>query len=238
MARDQALLDLAEQDGTATLRLYRWEPHCISFGRNEPATRRYDRNLISNLELDCVRRPTGGRAVWHARELTYSVAAPLELFGSLSAAYQQIHQMLASAIGMLGVSPTLAARPERATGVAAGPCFAGPAGGEVMVGSRKVIGSAQLQQGSAFLQHGSLLLGDDQSIMHQVTRGEVPESRAAPLSTMLARPVEFDEAAGAIERAARSWTSDWSGPEAAGNLESLARLHEDQFRSEQWTWSR
>jgi lipoate-protein ligase A len=81
MARDQALLDLAESDNVSVLRLYRWNPHCLSFGRNEPALRRYDREKIHTRGIDCVRRPTGGRAVWHARELTYAVVSPLRLFG-------------------------------------------------------------------------------------------------------------------------------------------------------------
>ncbi|MFN2326957.1 MAG: biotin/lipoate A/B protein ligase family protein, partial [Gemmatimonadales bacterium] len=76
MAIDRALLDLAAGEGAVVMRLYRWHPHCLSFGRHEPALRRYDRERIAALGLDTVRRPTGGRAVWHARELTYAVAAP------------------------------------------------------------------------------------------------------------------------------------------------------------------
>ena len=83
MAIDSALLDLADQEGSAFLRLYQWQPHCLSFGRHEPARRRYDVERIRSLQLDCVRRPSGGRAVWHARELTYAVAAPLTAFGGL-----------------------------------------------------------------------------------------------------------------------------------------------------------
>jgi lipoate-protein ligase A len=91
MAIDQALLDRAERQGESWLRLYRWAPHCLSFGRHEPATRRYDPDRIAELGLDTVRRPTGGRAVWHAQELTYAVAAPSARFGSLPAAYLEIH---------------------------------------------------------------------------------------------------------------------------------------------------
>src|ERR1043166_8422879 len=76
MAVDAALLAPAAAGGAAVVPLYRWEPHCLSFGRHEPALRRYDGELVRTMGLDCVRRPTGGRAVWHARELTHSVAAP------------------------------------------------------------------------------------------------------------------------------------------------------------------
>src|SRR5512134_3612466 len=69
MALDQALLDQAERAGEGFLRLYRWEPFCLSFGRHEPALKRYDRAAVTRRGLDTVRRPTGGRAVWHAREV-------------------------------------------------------------------------------------------------------------------------------------------------------------------------
>src|SRR5512143_1343027 len=108
MALDQTLLDLAEQTGEGFLRLYGWSPSCLSFGRHEPALRRYDRTLIETLGLDVVRRPTGGRAVWHARELTYAVAAPVSWFGTLSQSYCEIHQILARAIVSLGAPATLA----------------------------------------------------------------------------------------------------------------------------------
>ena len=96
MAIDQALLDLAAGEGRAFLRLYRWAPAALSFGRNEPALRRYDRAAIERLGLNPVRRPTGGRAVWHADELTYAVAAPAETpSGRFAEAYRRIHETLA-----------------------------------------------------------------------------------------------------------------------------------------------
>jgi lipoate-protein ligase A len=84
MAIDQALLDEVDRGGEVSyLRLYRWNPPCLSFGRNEPALARYDRAEIERLGLDVVRRPTGGRAVWHDDEVTYAVAAPVAAFGCL-----------------------------------------------------------------------------------------------------------------------------------------------------------
>ena len=73
MAVDLALLRAA-QAGEVFLRFYRWSPPCLSLGRNEPALSRYDRHLIETLGLDVVRRPTGGRAVWHNAEVTYAGA--------------------------------------------------------------------------------------------------------------------------------------------------------------------
>src|SRR5262249_9925627 len=108
MAVDSALLEAAER-GQRALRLYRWGPPALSFGRNEPALKRYDRAAIESRGLSTVRRPTGGRAVWHDREVTYAVAAPVETFGSLRATYQEIHALLADALRGLGAPVTLAA---------------------------------------------------------------------------------------------------------------------------------
>jgi lipoate-protein ligase A len=238
MARDQGLLDLAEREGVAVLRLYRWDPWCISFGRNEPALRRYDRDRIQRNGLNCVRRPTGGRAVWHARELTYAVAAPLELLGTLRSAYREIHLMLSAALGELGAPATLALAPARSAGLDSGACFASPAGGEVMVQGAKVIGSAQLQQGRAFLQHGSVLLEDSQEMIQGVTRGSPPQSQDRPLGSILGRSLSFDEAASAIAAAHPGWAPAWAPWTAESELAPLARAHEGRFRSEEWTWRR
>src|ERR1051326_1121854 len=76
MALDAALLDQACEEGAAFLRLYRWAPPCLSFGRHEPALRRYDCERIRSLGLDCVRRPTGGRAAADGPEARSAGAAP------------------------------------------------------------------------------------------------------------------------------------------------------------------
>jgi lipoate-protein ligase A len=125
MAQDEALLYEADRSGAAFLRLYRWSPPCLSFGRNEPACARYDRSAIERLGLDVVRRPTGGRAVWHEHELTYAVAAPVAAFGTLRASYRAIHERLAVALRHLGTAAALAAdRSASALDEASGACFA------------------------------------------------------------------------------------------------------------------
>ena len=220
MAIDAELLARAEE-GERWLRLYAWEP-CLSFGRHEPAARRYDADRIAARGLAVVRRPTGGRAVWHANELTYALAGPSDGLGSLREAYATIHTMLRDALRSLGADAELA--PDRAAApIDAGACFAVAAGGEVLVGNRKVIGSAQVRQGSALLQHGSVLLGD-------ATDYSVPLSRA------LARPVSWADVASAIRDAAhRRWRVLPPESGVSGVLQHALR-HADRFRSEAWTW--
>jgi len=240
MAIDRALLGLAAGEGVAVLRLYRWHPSCLSFGRHEPAARRYDRDRIESRGLDCVRRPTGGRAVWHGGELTYAVAAPEAALGGLREAHARIHGWLAVAIGTLGAEAVLAPPPARTPRPGDGACFAAPVGGEVLVGGRKVVGSAQVREGGALLQHGSMLLHDDQEMVRAVSR--VPDLRPAgeaPLAALLGRPVGWEEAAAAV---AASAGAAWPGPveaaDLAPDLELLSRAWADQFRDPAWTWGR
>ncbi len=237
MAIDQALLDRAERTGEGVVRLYRWEPWCLSFGRNEPALRRYDRAAIARLGLDTVRRPTGGRAVWHARELTYSVAAPSAWFGSLPETYRIIHATFVAALRGFGVEATLAdAGP--AVGLGAGACFATSAGGEVIARGRKLLGSAQLRQGSAFLQHGSLLLEDDQRMVAALTLGEVPTSDAITLVEAAGRPISFDEVAAVVAAHVGGWAGEWQIGREQLDLGALAAETEARFRDGAWTWRR
>ena len=232
------MFDLAEETGALCWRVYRWDPWCLSFGRHEPAARRYDRARIEAERIDCVRRPTGGRAVWHARELTYAVAAPVEPFGSLREAYQSIHRLLAVAVASLGAAPSLA--PDRATpGLGSGPCFDAAVGGELVLDGKKVLGSAQRRGTRALLQHGSLLLEDDQSLVRSLHRtavsGPAPE---APLATILGRPVGFGEAATAVLDAIAASRVPPLADGAPNEVLRSAERHYDTYRSDRWTWER
>jgi lipoyl(octanoyl) transferase len=243
MAIDQTILDRAEQLGESWLRLYGWEPHCLSFGRHEPATRRYDRARIAAMGIDTVRRPTGGRAVWHAHELTYAIAAPSARFGTLQEAYLEIHHMIGHALGKLGINVVLASRRESVP-LDAGPCFSQPAGGEVLVSGRKVVGSAQLRQGGALLQHGSILLGDGQEMVQQVMTGAGSRSsnslhKSGGEESLLGRSLTLPELAeGIAHTAAARWPGEWGRVTAAGEVVDAASRHYARFRSAAWTWTR
>jgi len=210
MAIDAELLDRADGTGASFLRLYRFDPPCLSLGRNEPAAR-YDHTEIARRGLDVVRRPTGGRAVWHEHEVTYAVAAPLAAFGSLRNAYYTVHERIAAALRSLGAGATLAPHQPPPSGRVDQPasCFATPAGGEVLVAGRKLVGSAQVRKRSAFLQHGSILLDGSQEIVRVVSRQASPVSCETTLSGVLRRPVSFHEVADAIVAA---WGATKSPP--------------------------
>ena len=236
MAIDSALLALAERDGVGLLRLYRWAPPCISFGRHEPAARRYDRARIGSLGVDAVRRPTGGRAVWHDADLTYALAAPLGALGLLRESCDRIHDLLRDALWLLGVEGGHAVASGPAS-PGAGPCFASAAGGEVLVGGHKVAGSAQLRTPVALLQHGSLLLGPGQQRLGALMSARTPDSDPGP-ECPLGRPVGFADAAVAIAEAARRWAGDWHAVDRGEAILELAAGYADAYRSPAWTWCR
>ena len=236
MALDQALLERAA-GGERWFRLYRWDPHCLSFGRHEPATRRYDRAAIEARGIDVVRRPTGGRAVWHARELTYALALPAgDLAAGVRGACLEIHTMLRDALRSLAIPADLA--PAVSTpAIGSGACFAHPVGGEILVHGRKVVGSAQAREGGGLLQHGAILLQDDQRLIRDVTVGHAPADAGAPLEALLGRPLPPDELADAVLRAARTrWGGQWTPTGPDDDLLATAARHRARFASTAWTW--
>ena len=240
MSIDAALLEAAGREGLCTLRLYAWNPPTLSFGRNEPALARYDRAAIAARGLAVVRRPTGGRAVWHHREVTYAVAAPAAVFGSLRASYREIHAMLAQALAAIGAEVRLAAdRP--ADGVGAGACFATAAGGEVVApGGGKLVGSAQVRGDGAFLQHGSLLLVAEQDVVAGVTVGRAGPPAAAGLADLLGpERASWAMVSAAVHAAA---ARRWGVPARAGSLPADVRQSAERlvatYADPAWTWRR
>jgi len=231
MAVDVALLERADRMGEAFLRLYRFDPPCLSLGRNEAAGG-YDRAAIPRLGIDVVRRPTGGGAVWHEHELTYAVAAPIAAFGSLRQAYRAIHQRLLTALRLLGADVALAPdRPTARPPVPPSACFSQPVGGEVLLRTRKLVGSAQMRRGGAFLQHGSILLDGSQDVIAAVTREPQAASAATTLSEELARRITWEEVADAI---VATWDTGVTSP----NLHQPPPTSIAWFSDPAWTWRR
>lgn len=180
MATDEALRALARPD-VAVWRWYSWARPTVSFGRHERVLGRFSTERLAASGLDAVRRPTGGRALLHARELTYSVTLALPTNLPWTAAYDAINRVLLDALLAMGVPVT------RASGAAAVPpdgpvCFDQPANGELVVHGQKLVGSAVWRRGDAYLQHGSILLHDDQALLADAETQPPPP--AAALATL------------------------------------------------------
>ena len=177
MALDEALMSRARETGEFTLRVYSWSTPTLSLGRNQSARRLYDPDRIRTRGLAVVRRPTGGRAILHHREITYSVTAPTGDAGDLRQSYERINRVLVAGLGRLGVRTEIAAPTEHAIPPGPSPCFDAPSAGELVLDGRKLAGSAQWRTDGAMLQHGSILVEDDQSSLADLmidTRDPVP----------------------------------------------------------------
>jgi lipoyl(octanoyl) transferase len=201
MAVDQALMQGVREGGAPVLRVYRWSPACLSLGRNQPARGEYREDRLASENVQVVRRLTGGRAVLHDRELTYSVAVREKALGSPRAAYAAINRSLVTALRHLGVDALLQPRPlTHASAPSLAPCFREPAEGEVVVEGRKLIGSAQFRDRGVILQHGSLLLDDDQRRIADFLTAVTGEEEMAPavLSALLPRLPRWRELVDAI----------------------------------------
>lgn len=233
MALDEAMLTLATE-GLHCLRLYRWQCDTVSLGANESALRTWDRTALARDGVPCVRRPTGGRAVWHATDdLTYAWTGPVASLGGVQPAYAVLHARLARALAPLALHATLARRPARLPGLAPGACFDVPVGGEVLVDDRKVIGSAQLVRHGALLQHGAIARTDRRPALDRYRQGAAPPAATpdAPLPP-----------ADAMAEAIAAFWHDAGAPVADGQLTSRAdmtTLHLlPRYQDPAWTWRR
>lgn len=165
MRRDAGLLAAAEAGSgfEPVLRLFRFAPPGITLGRAQDPARILD---LARCERDGVAwavRPTGGRAIFHAQEWTYSFCAPLahaDGAGSIAEAYARLSTLIARSFERLGVPAALAPGARGAQHVAGAPCFASTARHEIVLEGRKLVGSAQRRTARALLQQGSLLLGE------------------------------------------------------------------------------
>jgi lipoate-protein ligase A len=178
MAVDEAILEsVGKLKSPPTLRFFAWEPPCLSLGYAQPIGD-VDQPAIAAFGWDLVRRPTGGRAILHTDELTYSVIGPEtdpRLAGGVLESYHNLSHALLYGLHLLGIPaesvekpPVVAsaAGPVQVTGQARLPsqnpvCFEVPSNYEITLGGKKLIGSAQARRKDGVLQHGSLPLHGD-----------------------------------------------------------------------------
>ena len=215
MAVDEAIFR-ARAEGLAppTLRLYRWRPPAVSLGRFQALDERVGVAAIRQRGYGLVRRPTGGRAILHNDELTYSVVVrEADVAGgeTLMASYREISRGIEAGLGTLGVEAVLGSerdlggQPAKALPTI---CFAKAARCDLVAQGRKVVGSAQTRSRGVILQHGSIPLTIDLDDLLAVLPGPASQplaerrrriaQAAVGVSELVGRPVAFDELADAI----------------------------------------
>ena len=218
MAVDEAILEsVCRRDVLPTLRLYSWRFPCLSLGYAQPFAD-VDYTATINHGWEVVRRPTGGRAILHTDELTYSVIAPLNdplVYGSIIESYQRISQALLGALQRIG----LPARADReyqhkvAETKIVPVCFEVSSNYEITVAGKKLVGSAQARRKGGVLQHGSLPLYGDLTRITQIlifpdensrsTAAHRLLERASTVEMILGKVIPWQTAAEAFENAFR-----------------------------------
>jgi lipoate-protein ligase A len=240
MARDSALMDRARETGETVFSVYAWERPTLSLGRNQEARAKYDLDAIAQRGMQVVRRPTGGRALIHHREVTYSVTAPIEAADTLSDSYSRINALLLHGLSSLGITATEAVAPDRALPPGDIPCFAEPAKGELSFEGRKLVGSAQVREDGALLQHGSILVEDDQALIAAVSLSP-PSIDAVPAATLrnaLGRTPTTDEVASVLFRAVMEIEDASATMLDEADVEAQTSKYIEKYKSEWWTWRR
>ena len=249
MARDSALQARAARTGETVFSIYSWTRPTLSFGRHQPAAGLYDVERIRSANVDVVRRPTGGRAILHDHEVTYSVTAPVKDAAPLRETYARINRILLDGLRRLGVDVELASPAERAPAPSTRPCFETPGEGELVARGSKLVGSAQWRDEGALLQHGSILVDDDQSSLPSfaaaaaaAVAGTGPQSdsipRPATLHALLGRSPEIAEVASAMFDAVRSLEDELATEMAEEEIRGDTMTHIPHFLDEGWTWRR
>ncbi len=240
MARDVALMNRARETGEIVFSVYEWAVPTLSFGRNQTAAGLYDRSLLHARGVDVVRRPTGGRSLLHHRELTYSVTAPPDDSEGLSKSYERINRILLDGLNRLGVGASIANPSSPARMPTDVPCFAEPGKGELVSEGRKLVGSAQWRNNGALLQHGSILIDDDQQIIRSFSLNDDQEDvpQAATLSAALGRtPVAAEIAEGLFEAVRAMEDPDATVLDEAA-VKDATLDEKAHFENELWTWRR
>lgn len=214
MAVDEAILEhTGRGDVLPTLRLYAWDPPCLSLGHAQPFTD-VDILRLESRGWEVVRRVTGGRAILHTDELTYSVTGPADepnLAGTVLESYNRLAGALLAAVQDLSLPVEMKEGKAEGNGEPNPVCFEVPSTYEITVDGRKLIGSAQARRKEGVLQHGSLPLTGDLTRICQalVFPGESAREnamkrlleRATTVESVLGREVTWDTTAQAFIRA-------------------------------------
>lgn len=241
MARDVALQDYSRNSGDSVLSVYTWLRPTLSFGRNQSAKGLYDTARMARESLDVVRRPTGGRAILHNREITYSVTGTDAFAGTLPKAYDRINAILLMALRSLGAPVEIADPIRNAPRPDESPCFAEPVRGELVALGRKLVGSAQFRENGAFLQHGSILVENDQEHLAALTLSQAGAnvgSAPVTLSELIERPVSAGQMADGLFAAVRALEDEGATTMDESEIRPAALALRARFTDPLWTWRR
>lgn len=255
MALDLALMNVARDEGVGILRVYGWNRPTVSFGRNERVSGVYLAEEMAHAGLDVVRRPTGGRALLHEHEVTYSVALPIADQTHWAHAYHAINARLLAAMQLLGVPARIASGGQSSASDVSGGmvkalpphdqrlvCFSGIANGEIAVANRKLVASSVWRERGKYLQHGSILISDHQSRLGDLMAARVAQPEpGATLSEWMPAELSAAGIADAVQFALQNVFEQcgkcvpWSIPAEVHSQVAVTRL---ALMHSSWLWRR
>ena len=200
MAVDEAILThTLTGESLPTLRLYSWEPACLSLGYAQPATD-VDQQALAAHGWQMVRRVTGGRAILHTDELTYSVSGPEDnpiLAGDILSSYRRLSEAILQALEIIGLQVRAMPKEDAPKGPQTDPvCFEVPSNYEITAGGKKLVGSAQSRRKGGVLQHGTLPLYGDLTRITQALVFDSEETRENAAQRLLARATTIEAFSG------------------------------------------
>ena len=249
MAIDGAILSAVGRDEVPpTLRLYRWNPPCLSLGYSQPFSD-LDQDQLRSRGWDVVRRPTGGRAILHTDELTYAVIGPKtdpRLKGGLMESYRRLSKALSESLKILGL-PVQVHSGKNPDSINHPICFENPSDFEITVEGKKIIGSAQARKKEGILQHGTLPLKGDLTRIIQVLKYSNSDQRdqaaavllqkAATVEGVMGREVSWDEAAKAFQIGFQNTLNlHFSQSDLSSSEKEVAQLlAKTQYGDQRWT---
>ena len=250
MAVDEAILEhTVRGDVLPTLRLYAWEPPCLSLGHAQPFTD-VDMDRLQARGWEVVRCVTGGRAILHTDELTYSVTGPSDepnLTGTVLESYNRLAEALLAAVQDLSLPVEMKEGKAESNGEPNPVCFEVPSTYEITVDGKKLIGSAQARRKEGVLQHGSLPLTGDLTRICQAlvfpdesareTAMQRLLARATTVESVLGREVGWDTAAQAFVRAfeAQLGLKLQAGELSESELARAEELVTEKYAHPDWT---
>jgi lipoate-protein ligase A len=253
MAVDEAILiGVGDGESPPTLRFYAWHPPCVSVGYAQSLRETVDLEACRRDGVTWVRRPTGGRAILHTNELTYSITLPAKekrVLGGVVESYRRLSQGLLAGLRLLGLDAVQAeAMAEKSVDLSAA-CFDVPSHYEITARGKKLVGSAQVRRQKAVLQHGALPLAGD--VARLVGYLHLPDDeraglraelrrRAITLEEALSRAVPPGEVAEALARGFARALNLRLEPSTltAGEEAHVHRLREGKYGSDAWNFER
>lgn len=255
MAIDEALLESVISNGSqAILRFYTWKRPTISIGYFQKLEKEINLNKCREYSVDYVRRPTGGRAVLHDDELTYSFIFKLtDKFKKLSTLeiFKKINQTFLKGLKSLGISAELVPRDHsKKQKLSKAVCFTASAFFELKVNGKKILGSAQTRKSETILQHGSLPISLDRQKLFDLfnfdsdleKRAELEKSYSlmTSLEEILGKRIEFDKLCEVFTAGFKKiWGRDFETSSLSKTEKELAgRLLKEKYKTVEWNFLR